>query len=80
MAASNRLKTRLTFAEWIDQVGPERLARVLRVNRYSINHWKAGRCFPRVHQMRRIKELAQGAIGYDDIIDAPAARHLGGSR
>lgn len=61
-----------TFEDWIDHVGVDVLAGILKVTRHTVLHWKAGRCDPRVDHMRRIKKMTRGVIGYEQMID----RHL----
>lgn len=62
-------KKKISFEEWINKEGVEELARIFRVDPATIRHWRAGRCFPRVEQMKRIKHLTKGAVDYEQIID-----------
>lgn len=62
---------KLTFEAWIEQVGVIALAKRLKVNKVTVFHWLKGRSYPRVDQMRRIKKISEGLIGYEEIIDRP---------
>ena len=59
----------MTFVQWIDLKGPAEIAKLLGVNIFTVHHWRANRADPRVKQMRRIKKLTRGVIGYDQMID-----------
>ncbi len=61
---------RISFAEWIDREGVDRLAKRLKINRFTVLHWRAGRHHPRVDQMRVLKKLSKGQLSYDDIIES----------
>ncbi len=60
---------RISFAEWIDREGVDRLASRLKINRFTVLHWRAGRHHPRVEQMRILKKLSRGALTFDAIIE-----------
>lgn len=62
-------KKRISFEKWIEREGVSRVAERLGVDPFTVLHWKAGRHEPRVEQMRQIKRLSRGEIGYDQIID-----------
>lgn len=68
MRSSGR-KKRITFEEWIDREGVDQIAKRLGINRFSVLHWRAKRCDPRVDHMRRIKRLTRGEISYEQMID-----------
>lgn len=57
------------FTDWIDKKTPVYVAKVLGVNVSTVSHWRNGHCYPRVEQMRTIKKLTRGAVGYEQIID-----------
>ncbi len=59
----------MTFEEWIDLVGPKKIAKSLNVCPATIRHWRAWRCDPHVAQVRKIKRLSRGLLGYEQIID-----------
>ncbi len=63
------MKNKTTFSEWIGRVGIQTLTSQMSVTETTVQNWKAGRCYPRVHQMRQIKRLSRGIITYDKIID-----------
>lgn len=60
-----------SFEDWIDEVGPDELAKQLKVNPKTVSNWLFGYTDPRVDQMRRIKKMTKGRIGYDQMIDRP---------
>lgn len=65
-------QVKITFDEWVEEVGVEAIASQLGVSLATVRHWKYGIADPRVDQMRRIKKLTKGLIGYDQIIDRPS--------
>lgn len=62
-------KPRITFEQWIDDLGIEEVAGLLKVHICTVYHWRAGRADPRVHHMRYIKKITKGKIGYEQMID-----------
>lgn len=62
-------RKRISFKKWINDVGHKELSRIFKVNRSTISRWGAGLYYPRVDQMRKIKEMTKGAVDYDMIID-----------
>lgn len=58
-----------TFEEWIDEKGVDVVARYLGVHRASVNHWRAGRCDPRVDYLRRLKRWSKGELSYEQMIE-----------
>lgn len=63
-------RKKLTFHTWIQDEGIDSVAKLLGVTPGTVSHWRRGHCYPRVEQMRMIKEVTKGKIGYDDIIDS----------
>ncbi len=61
------------FVQWIDKHGSETIAKMLKAQMSSVQHWRRGHCWPRVEQMRLIKKLSNGSVDYIDIIEGPAA-------
>lgn len=57
------------FEKWIDELGAARIARALKVTPATVRHWRRWYCDPRADQIRMIKKLSQGRLGYEDIID-----------
>lgn len=57
------------FNAWVEERGVEVVADQLRVGRTAVINWLYGRAHPRVIQMRNIKRITKGVIGYDEIID-----------
>lgn len=62
-------KNENTFNEWIQTTGVNVIAKKLRTGRTTVENWLSGKCDPRVIQMREIKRITKGVIGYDEIID-----------
>lgn len=60
----------VSFSEWIDEIGVDRLASQLGVVRSAVFHWKAGRHHPRTEQMKEIIRLSKGEMSFD-LIMAP---------
>lgn len=58
-----------TFIKWIDQVGKSNLAEKLGVDPSAVTHWVKGRNRPSVEQMKKIRELSGGLIGFEEIIE-----------
>ncbi len=63
--------TKLTLKEWIEQTGPEKVAKLLDVNVSTVGHWHRGYCAPRDEVKVKIKKLSGGAVTYDDMIEGP---------
>lgn len=59
----------LSFEDWIDEIGVAALAKKLKISVRSVLYWRTGDADPRVEHMRKIRELTDGAIGYDEILD-----------
>lgn len=57
------------FINWIDTVGVYKVARLLEVDPATVRYWRRRQTFPRVDQMRKIKRVTKGVIGYSQIID-----------
>lgn len=69
MSPRSRFKKNI-FLDWVDMIGGPKLAKLLDIDPSTISHWRRGKC-PKVDHMRRIRELSEGAITYDHIIDGP---------
>lgn len=61
---------RLAFKRWIEKTGSTEVAKLLGIRRETVHHWRAGHCYPRVEQMKAIKRLTKGLIGYDEMIES----------
>lgn len=61
----------MTFEDWIDEIGINRLAKKLKISPMTVYYWRQGRNDPGVDFMRRMVRLAKGKIKYSDIIDRP---------
>lgn len=66
---AKKRKNQITFKEWISEEGPGKLSELLDVQVTTVRHWRTGHCLPRVDQMKQIKKLTKGRIGYAEIID-----------
>lgn len=64
-----RTKKPILFEDWIEDIGPQKLAKKLHLDPMTINHWRAGRSDPRVVHMRKIKKISRGLISYEQMID-----------
>lgn len=67
----------LTLSDWITEVGPENVAKLMKVERSTVFNWRKGYCYPRVDQMRKIKKYTNGRVTYDAIIDPTPATKKG---
>lgn len=76
MSAQPRKKC-LLFEDWINEYGPDRLARVLNIHVRTVYHWREKHCDPRVEYMRIIKRLTKGKIGYEQMIDRDTPTNRG---
>lgn len=68
---SSRPSGTITLSDYIEEVGIDHLARVLKIHRNTVRYWKIRHCYPRVPQMRKIKRLSRGRCGYEQMIDRP---------
>lgn len=68
---SRGLGIRVSFIEWVDATGVEKIAEKLRVSTNTVRNWRQGVCDPRVEQMRQIRRWTKGAVTYESIIDRP---------
>jgi DNA-binding transcriptional regulator YdaS (Cro superfamily) len=59
----------MTLKKWIEKNGAPEIARLLGVLPATVNYWRRGESYPRVEQMREIKKITRGAVGYEQIID-----------
>lgn len=67
-------KKKIPFIKWISVVGVNDLAEALGVDPATVRHWRRGQGFPRVEQMRLIKKLSKGQVGYEQIIDGGSGK------
>ncbi len=61
------------FVQWIEDNGTKTVAKMLKAQIASVQHWKRGHCWPKVKQMQLIKKLSNGRVDYIDIIEGPAS-------
>lgn len=62
---------KISFSDWLDRLGIAVVARRLGIREMTVRNWRAGKCDPRVDQMRRIKRISDGEMDYDQMIDRP---------
>lgn len=63
------MSRKTAFVKWIDEVGKSNLASKLGIDPSAVTHWVKGRNRPSVQQMKKIKELSKGRIGFEEMID-----------
>lgn len=68
------MRQSMTLPDWIDHQGVPTVARLLGVNPNTVRYWKWGVNLPRPEQMRAIKKLTKGVVGYEEIIDGVVKR------
>jgi DNA-binding transcriptional regulator YdaS (Cro superfamily) len=65
----------LTLDEWVVKIGgTPKAAKLIGVARATVNFWRAGHCYPRVDQMKRIRKLSRGLVTYEAMIDRAGRR------
>jgi len=69
MTQKLRRRKPLTLVDWINETGVLKVSKLLSVEQSTVRHWRCGHCLPRTDQMRAIKKLSHGRVGYDEIID-----------
>ncbi len=57
-----------SLVQWIDELGMIETAKLLRVHRTAVNHWRRGHCLPSHKQMDAILKYSGGAVSFDDEI------------
>lgn len=60
-------QTRLRI--FIDKHGIDKLAKALEVHPTTVSHWRTGRVLPKSEQMLTIKELSNGELTPDHMIE-----------
>lgn len=63
------MRQKMSLQDWIDKTGASQVAKLLKINRTTVYYWRAGHTYPRVDQMRQIKKVTKGVVGYEQIID-----------
>lgn len=58
-----------TFIDWLNKTGTAKVAELLKVEPATVRYWRRRDNYPRVDQMRLIKEITKGRVNYDSIID-----------
>lgn len=57
------------FENWLRQTTLLKVSKILEVSENTVRHWIDGRALPKARQMKRIKEITKGKIGYTAIIE-----------
>ena len=60
----------MTLSNWIESIGPEKLAKNLNVAASTISSWKTLSRAPRVHQMVKIHRLSKGRVTYKSMVES----------
>lgn len=64
-----------SFQDWvISYGGPEKLAVKLKMTPESVKRWTKCKGWPKVSAMKKVIELAQGQLNYEDIIESTRPR------
>lgn len=59
---------RIILKEWVEQVGVNEVAALLRVDRSAVRHWVNGRVLPMSWQMFHILELSKHRVDFNETI------------
>lgn len=62
----------MTLGDWIIEVTPCEVAKLLRVDITTVSAWKRAFCLPRPEQMVRIVALSRGRVSYGDMVEEVA--------
>lgn len=73
-------KIPITFEEWIEKKGVNKIAKHLGIHRATVLHWKAKRGNPKVEHLKKLKRLARGEIDYQQMIERGKPCRIGGKR
>ncbi len=60
----------LTLEEWINELGPNTVAKLMKVEPSAVRHWRRGYCLPRSEQMMRIHKFSRGRVTYAEMIES----------
>lgn len=58
-----------SLQDWINEIGIESVAKLLKVNAASVRHWRRGHCLPRTGQMYLIQRYSKGRVTYEEMIN-----------
>lgn len=61
----------MTLNDWINERGVDKVAELVGVHVSTVRHWRNGHCHPRIDQMKTIKKVSGGLVGYEQIIENP---------
>lgn len=60
----------MSFREWIDEVGEEHIAKLLKVKVWTVRHWKSGRVLPTDDKKLKILKYNRGAFTLHQMVEA----------
>lgn len=60
---------------WIKEVGPKKVAKLLRVEPQTVSAWRTGIACPRPQKMVQIKKVSKGKVDYKDMIEPFVAKN-----
>lgn len=69
MTQNKRKRLDSSFKDWITFYGPSKIGEILGIKHSTVLFWIQKKTLPRPHQMKRIKEITKGRIGYTEIIE-----------
>jgi len=58
----------VNFNKWVLETKPRKVARALEVDPAAVSNWQKRKSCPRPETMKRICQMSNGQISYDDII------------
>lgn len=59
----------MKFEKWIDLKTPRQVARALDVDQATVWHWHTKKSCPKPRTMKRLIELSDGKLNYNDIVE-----------
>lgn len=62
-------KRKITLLDFIVEIGPNKLARKLKINESTVRQWRRGYCLPRAEYMLKINRLTKGRLTYAEMIE-----------
>lgn len=60
--------SRYTFADWIDELTPQKIAQTFEIHEETVRYWRKGRSSPKPVLMHRIMLLTKGAVDCNEIV------------
>ena len=59
----------MSLKTWIRKTGTRQVAELLGVETATVRYWRRGESWPRIEQMRKIKRITKGVVGYEQMIE-----------